>query len=79
MPLSSTLAVFAGKKVLKTPMGRFMNPGGAFSTNGAIVSAHVITMRSLPATIVSVAGFNGVPARENCAGVIGSVVSANCG
>src|SRR5215813_13487521 len=79
LPFSSTPAVFAGKNVLNTPMGRFMKPGGAFSTNGVMVSAHVITIRSLPATMVSVAGFGGAPARENCAGVIGSVVSANCG
>src|SRR5262249_30159472 len=79
LSLSSTRALFAGKNVLKTPIGRFMKPGGAFNTNGVIVSAHVMTMRSLPATIVSVAGFGGAPARENCAGVIGSVVSANCG
>jgi len=79
LPFSSTRAVFAGKNVLKTPIGRFMKPGGALSTNGAIVSVHAMTMRSLPATIVSVAGLGGAPARENCAGVTGSVVSANCG
>ena len=56
-----------------------MKPGGALSTNGVIVSAHVITMRSLPATIVSVAGLGGAPARENCAVVTGIDVSANCG
>src|SRR5207244_1328051 len=61
LPFSSTRAVFAGKNVLKTPIGRFMKPGGALSTNGAIVSVHVMTMRSLPATIVSVAGLGGAP------------------
>src|SRR5688500_4286379 len=77
LPFSSTRAERAGKNVLNTPMGRFWNPGGAFRMKGVMVSDHVITTRSPPPTLVSLAGFGGEPARVTCACTIGRFVSAN--
>src|SRR5262249_36456390 len=78
-PFHSTCAERAGKNVLKTPIGRLLKPGGAFSTNGSTQSYHVSRMGSEPETTVSTAVERGSPERPNSAVITGALVSANAG
>src|SRR5207247_277118 len=74
-PFHSTWAERAGKNVLNTPIGRWLKPGGALSTNGSMQSNQVSRIRSAPAITVSTAVERGSPAGPNSAAITGRVVS----
>src|SRR5205814_9575360 len=78
-PFHSTWAERAGKNVLNTPIGRWLKPGGALSTNGSMQSNQVNLIRSGPAITVSTAVERGSPARPNSAAITGRFGSANAG
>jgi len=79
LPLISSWADRAGKKVLNTPMGRLLKPGGAWSTKGSMQSYQDMVIRASEAATVSVAAERGPPARANSADITGSAVSAKAG
>ena len=61
LPLISSWAARAGKKVLNTPIGRSLKPGGALSTKGSMQSYQVMVTRASTAWTVSVALDQGPP------------------
>lgn len=69
----------AGKKVLNTPIGRSLKPGGMLSTNGARKSCQLSTIFVPDAATSSRAPPATSPWRENCAFVTGSFGSENAG
>src|SRR6266542_2047708 len=78
-PSISSCAARAGKKVLNTPIGRLLKPGGAWSTKGSMQSYQESVTRGPAATTVSVVVDQGPPRRAKAAATTGSVVSAKAG
>ena len=78
-PFSSTCADWAGKNVLKTPMGRLPMPGAMVSTKGSRQSYQVRSTRSAAVVTASTTVERGSPARANCAPMTGSDTSAKAG
>ena len=79
LPLISSWAARAGKKVLNTPIGRSLKPGGALSTKGSMQSYQVIVIRASTDMTVSVALDQGPPCRSKRAPITGIDVSAKAG
>src|SRR5687768_9279680 len=76
-PLTESCAPRAGMKVLYTPSGRFIVPGGMVSTKGAMKSHQVRMISSLRETMRSSTALSELPVRSNFASTIGSEPSAN--